>query len=504
MKVILAGYNVDTNVLDKMRKECAHREDVTPETISAAYARISRDPRPIDQIRKDACEEVERTRKSNETIIFKMGHHSVAEHAVFNFDILGVSRYAMESLERFRLCSYTEKSQRYITLEDDFVIPPEIKNSSFEPSFVGIIREQNAFYHVLFKMLKDYVFAKNSDLAINSKNHTLLEGWAKEDARYITSFATEAQVGLTVNARNLELILRRFASHPLEEIRMLGTHIYDCVKKIAPSIIIFHKANEFDEKTYSDLRTFSQELSWEMTAHRAGIDGGDVHLVHYDENGDSLIAASLLHTVGTHSFEECLKKIKAMNDEDKMRLFKTACSRLQLFDSLPREFEYASLTYDMIISAACFGQLKRHRMTTISTQEYDPGLGITIPLSVKETGMEKEFKEIIEKTNDVYDTLYQKVPYAAPYVLTNAHQRRVLMRTNMRELYHMSRLREDTHAQWDIHEKTAGMTQEARKVMPFSCMLIGGKDTFPNVYENVYGVLPQIREAALPGTRNIE
>jgi len=48
-----------------------------------------------------------------------MGHHSVAEHAVFNLDILGVSRYVMEELEKFRLCAYTEKSQRYITLKKD-------------------------------------------------------------------------------------------------------------------------------------------------------------------------------------------------------------------------------------------------------------------------------------------------------------------------------------------------------------------------------------------------
>lgn len=47
-----------------------------------------------------------------------MGHSSIAEHAVFNLDILGVSRLAVETIERFRLCSYTEKSQRYVRLEE--------------------------------------------------------------------------------------------------------------------------------------------------------------------------------------------------------------------------------------------------------------------------------------------------------------------------------------------------------------------------------------------------
>ena len=96
MKVHLAGYNVDTAVLKEMQDMVGKRDDLTPEVLSASYARISRDPRPIEEIRRDARREVEKSRRSNSTIIFKMGHHSVAEHAVFNLDIVGVSRYCME------------------------------------------------------------------------------------------------------------------------------------------------------------------------------------------------------------------------------------------------------------------------------------------------------------------------------------------------------------------------------------------------------------------------
>jgi hypothetical protein len=96
MRVVLAGYNIDRDVIDDLKRRASPRQDVTPETLSAAYARISRDPRPADELRAAARQEVERARRSNQTIIFKMGHHSVAEHAVFNFDIIGVSRLALE------------------------------------------------------------------------------------------------------------------------------------------------------------------------------------------------------------------------------------------------------------------------------------------------------------------------------------------------------------------------------------------------------------------------
>ncbi len=507
MNVILAGYNVDSGVLNEMISKCGHRQDVTPETLSAAYARISRDPRPIDEIRKDAREEVERTRRSNQTIIFKMGHHSVAEHAVFNFDIIGVSRYAMESLEKFRLCSYTEKSQRYITLTDDFVVPDEIKRSRFESDFASIIKEQNRLYHVLFDKLKDYVFNKYKDEAANPKNHNLLEGWAKEDARYVTSLATQAQVGLTVNGRNLELILRRFASHPLEEVKTLGRKMYEHVRKVAPSIIIFHEENDFNKETYPDLGRVSGKLMTDGSLETAAapvVEGDDVRLVQYDENGDDLIAASLIFSTSGSSFTDCMERVKQMSEAEKKEIFATACQHLQFYDTLLREYEYAGLTYDMIISAACFGQLKRHRMTTITAQNYNTELGVTIPPSIKDIGMEREFRNVIQSTDNIYSRICKTLPHIAPYILTNAHQRHVLIRTNMRELYHMSRLREDTHAQWDIRERTIRMRQAAEKVMPLACMLLCGKDSFPAVYERVYGRSPKVREAVLPGVRKIE
>ena len=54
MKVVLAGYNVDREALDEVRRAAPNRLDLTPETLSASYARISRDSRPVDELRRAA------------------------------------------------------------------------------------------------------------------------------------------------------------------------------------------------------------------------------------------------------------------------------------------------------------------------------------------------------------------------------------------------------------------------------------------------------------------
>ncbi len=502
MKVNLAGFNVDTAVLKEIEEKVGKREDLTPEVLSAAYARISRDPRSIDEIRKDAREEVEKSRKSNSSIIFKMGHHSVAEHAVFNLDIIGVSRLAMEELEKFRLCSYTEKSQRYITLDKDFVMPEEIKGTSAEEKFSKMIHEQNETYHSLNAKLKDHVFKKFSDLAENPKNHNMLEGWAKEDARYITALATESQVGQTVNARNLELLLRRFSSHPLKEINELGRNIYDKISGVAPSIVLFHKANDRDEKTYPELKSFAKKFV--LKKDNFSDKTREVELVEYTAGGDDIVASTLLHTSSTLSYEEARKIAGKISMDEKKELFKAAWQNMQFYDSMLREFEYVNLTYNIILSSACFGQLKRHRMSTITSQGYDPSLGITVPESIKEVGMEKKFREIADRSAEVYDKINKEAPLAAPYVLTNAHRKRVLIRLNARELYHISRLREDAHSQWDIRNIAGMMALLAKEKMPLTFGMVGGKDRYNEIYRSMFGKMPKVTEAVLPGPATIK
>jgi flavin-dependent thymidylate synthase len=488
MKVSLAGYNIDSVVIEELKKNSPPRKDITPETLSASYARISRDPRPANELRAVARAEVERARRSNRNIIFKMGHHSVAEHAVFNFDIVGVSRLALEELEKFRLCSYTEKSQRYVKLKDDFVIPAEIKKKGMTEVFTDTIKAQNALYHRLYERLKPFIFDKFKDMASDPKKHPILNGWAKEDARYVVSLATETQLGMTLNARNLEFLIRRFASKKLAELKELNLKIYELAKNVAPSIILFTEANDYDAKTYQDLEKKSRELSSQIEK----AENGQVSLVSYTPEGDNRLVAALLHSSSSLDFDTCFERAKKLSAQDKRNFLKLVWQHMEFYDFALREFEYLDLHFDLIVSATCFAQLKRHRMATMTAQPYKPELGVTIPPSIEAIDGRQEFMEIIKRTNKVYELLQKKLEVGAEYVLTNAHRKRVLFKVNVRELYHISRLREDQTAQWDIRQVVGQMTTLAKKVMPLACMLIGGKDAYPEIYKKVYGKFPKL------------
>ncbi|MCX5847957.1 MAG: FAD-dependent thymidylate synthase [Deltaproteobacteria bacterium] len=485
MKILLAGYNLDYDLIRELKDKSGLQQDLTPETISAAYARISRSPKQVNELREISREEVDKARLSNRNIVFEMGHSSVAEHAVFNIDVIGVSRLLVEEIEKFRLCSFTEKSQRYVLFNKDFVIPEEIKEANLPDVFTSAVKTQNEYYHALYEKLRPYVFAENKILAKDPANKSLLEGWAKEDARYVISMATQTQLGMTVNARNLELMLRRLASHPLAEAQEYSEKLYAATKAIAPSLIRYTQATDYDKFTRQYLRC---EASAFLQKYPSETDGSKklpaVQLVFVSPAADTKVAAALLFSSSDLSYSQCLSQANSMTTKDKMVLFKTAFVNLQAHDAVLRELENVDLQFELVLSSSCFAQLKRHRMSTIIAQDYNPRLGVTVPPSIKAIGQQKNFMEVMRNTQNAYEQIRKKAPLAAPYVLANAHRKRVLMKFNARELYHLARLRADAHAQWDIRDLTQKLLKQAKKVMPLTLMMACGKDGFAELYKN--------------------
>ena len=47
-----------------------------------------------------------------------MGHHSVIEHASYTFSIEGVSRALTHQLVRHRIASFSQQSQRYVSIKE--------------------------------------------------------------------------------------------------------------------------------------------------------------------------------------------------------------------------------------------------------------------------------------------------------------------------------------------------------------------------------------------------
>jgi thymidylate synthase ThyX len=383
---------------------------------------------------------------------------------------MGLSRLAVESVEGFRLASFTEKSQRYIRLGRDFHVPEEIARAGLKREFKKLL----AGLAVSYRSLYDGIRGSGEE-----------DETAKEDARYLMPLSTTAQFGMTLNARELEYMISRLASHPLAELREFSSKLYRAASGLAPSLIKYPEPTEYFMAAPS-VRDEIRASAGRQSRTKKG-DRPEAALIGVTENADERLAASLIFSSSGLSYSESLRRATRMGKRKRRDVIEATLKDMKSHDSAWREFETIKLQYEVTLSSSCFAQLKRHRMATIVAQEYLPALGISIPRSVRKAGMTGLLRRSASEAYGLYRKILSKAGSAAEYSLLNAHRRRVLFDINLRELYHFSRLRSDIHAQWEIRELSDIMCRLAEEKIPSGTVFLCGKDTFERRRKELFG-----------------
>jgi flavin-dependent thymidylate synthase len=492
MIVKLAGFNVDIENIRILNDIISRYPDITeddikkikklhwtPETISASYARISRDPRPIEELREIARNEIEKSRKSNTSIIFDMGHSSIAEHGVFNIDIIGISRLLAETLQKSRLASFTEKSQRYIKIGEDILLPEEFKkNKDLFNQYKELTKILFETYNKLHDNILPYFLDQNPGITKNDKGYRDIINLAKEDARYILPLATLTQVGMTINARSLEKMIKRLNSSPLIEANLLGEKLFKIIEGYAPSLVKYTKPDEYNTDTYKDINNFTGDISVEKN-------NKEVVLIKIDNDIEELILSAFIVKTTGIDLASAIDLVKSYDKNKKETLFKQSVKHLKSYDSVLREYELGDVIFNLTVSSSCYAQLKRHRIATIIDGNYSTKLDVTIPESIIKTGNKNLFMENILRINDLYDKIKNNYGLSSDYILSNAHRKNVILKCNFRELVHITRLRSDKHAQWDIRNISDKMIEEVKAKMPLFSKLLGGKHDFERIKNQI-------------------
>ena len=132
--------------------------------------------------------------------LYRNGHHSCFEHIYFTFKIEGISRACSHQLVRHRMCSFTQRSQRYCS-ENGFgvVLPHSIEKMDD----LGGVDHLVGIVDVHYEELQ-------------------ARGVPNEDARYILPNACATSLYLSCNLRELiHIANERLCSRAQWEIREL-------------------------------------------------------------------------------------------------------------------------------------------------------------------------------------------------------------------------------------------------------------------------------------------
>lgn len=453
------------------------------EVVAVIFAYVSRSPKSFrDNIGVVINEEqhgLERAAKFHEKWVLNYGHASVAEHAAVHIGIERVSRLFSSILELSNeYLSFTEYSQRYQKPQKgDFYVPDELNE---KPSLLSEYIELNNYLYDMYVQINDklYDFLKRSNPVSqvgDEKAHLrALEKIAFEDARYALSLATYTNLGMTANARAIEDTLTKLLSSRYSEARKRAEEIKKEVKFSVPTLVKYANENKYIKETGEELERIARSISIpnsrgliSQTRKISLLDWVGKGLSNPEESAIDKMVMAILFEHSDLRYQGIEEEADGRDLESKLIVLRSAIEKLGKFDNPLNVFKLVNYEVEFVISEACWHQLLRHRKVNWITQEPSVSNGITVPPNVEQAGAEELLREAALRSEEFYGKLMnENLTEIASYVVTNAHNRRVIGSFDLWELYHLINLRMSEGAQWDIKNIIGILAKEISKYHP--------------------------------------
>jgi thymidylate synthase ThyX len=436
---------------------------LTEEQIAVVFAMTSRRPEAFKEIAQQVSQE--KAADFHERWVLGYGHASVAEHAVVHLAVENISRLACDTLEDNRLASYTEKSSRYQVLDRGYYhVPAELgSHPSLKEDYINACNHLFEIYHKSLERTLDFLKTqkeqrpRESEVAYNLR----LRREATDSCRAILPAATLTNVGVTANARILEHAISKLLSSELAEEREVGKEIKREGQRITPTLIKYAEENDYLRKTAQRQR----ELAERVNAPLKPFDG-HVRLVHWDEQAEEKLAAALLYRRSHSSYDQVWQRVQTMSKAEREEVIESCMVNLGPHDPLVREFELADYTFEFSLDYGAYREFKRHRMQSYVPQALTVAHGCRAPDLVVEAGLKADFEDAVRKAEDAYWHVHRFSPQVAQYLVTHAHYRRVLSKMNLRECYHLFKLRTSRQAHESIQAPMRDAMEQVRKIHP--------------------------------------
>lgn len=479
---------------------------ITPRQVDrgALMSRYSRTNKSMRQIFLD--EFLKNKNKGEEfynRVLLEYGDDSVAELGEAQIAIEGLSNIAVKKIEDRRIgLSYLEKSSRYVAWNKKekgkyrFYRDAEIMKSRFADAYeescnfsfeiyskniepmINYVREKYPIEKYSFKDStdgKEKLFSKLKNKSDIKSANMIYRGSTKAKAldilRGLLPASTLTNVGITGNGRAFEYLLTILGASELKEERDLASKIK---KELDTTIKSFvrradGKYGKAFQKYLKDIKNKSKSIAAKKIKSNPII-GTVTKLVDYESEKpaiDKIITSIIYEQSPSTSYQNILQQVKKISRQNKIKIINEFTNiRTNKRHKPSRAFESVYYTFDLCNNYGMFRDLHRHRALTLERQLLTTDHGYNMPNEIKILGIEKDFKDCMNKTKETFEKIRKKYPEQGQYVVNFGYNYPYFMKFNLREACHLIELRTVPQGHVDYRRVAQQMFKQINKVHP--------------------------------------
>jgi thymidylate synthase ThyX len=354
------------------------------------------------------------------------GATSGAEHAAVHLVIEGASRLAASLLVEMRPGVCTLRSG---PVDRRGFVEPVGLSADLAPRYREGMERLLGTYLDLLPRVTEALRLRSNRTAVSEHAAGLLRG--------LLPFGLATSVAVSTDAKSLAGLLAELATHPLRELRAIGAAAARASAHVLPELGQATPASAYRGGIKAAV---SEALRLVYTPPADGVSATmvitqPVRLLRHDKDALERIALALTYDLDprahAYGLVDGLRHATASELEG---IVKSGFTRRGPGEPPHRALAAASMTFELMLDCAAYGDLLQARVAAPATQRYGCRLGFDTPAELADLGFVDGFQDALIAAYETWTKLETALPIEAQYAVPLGYRARSLWTLTLLEL----------------------------------------------------------------------
>ena len=360
-----------------------------------------------------------------------------AEHAAVHLVIEGASRLAASRLSDLRPGACTLRSGPIE--RRSYVEPAGLPRELATIYRDGVERLLGTYLDLLPRVFEALRARTSKATGITDTAHS---AWLHDHAaallRGLLPFGLTTRIALSTDAAALQGLLGELEAHPVSELRALGASAARAAAHALPTLV---KPAAPSPHRAGIRAAVSEALRLVYTPPADGVSATmvitqPVRLLRHDKDALERIALALAYDLDPRAHAYGLVDgLRHATANELEGIVKSAFAGRGPADPPHRALAAASLTFELMLDGAAYGDIQQTRVASPTTQRYGCKLGFDTPAELADLGLVEGYQEALIIAYDTWTKLEGTHPVEAQYIVPLGYRVRTLWTLTLQELF---------------------------------------------------------------------